>query len=114
MIGYFEAMNNSGNLVVLNFICILENTRSFKGGGCLFPCLVRSMGSWNKLWKGFVTNERPSGTLVDVAVWHFFESLPDQFYSKVTLNNRAVFGVIKLNKAMLFANVFAIMSVLSG
>lgn len=52
-------------------IC-LYNTRSFKGGGCLFPCEVRPMGTWNNLQEGFTVNERLPDTLVDVAVWHVF------------------------------------------
>ncbi len=42
------------------------------GGGRLFPCEVRSMGTWNTLQKGFTVNERLPDTLVDVAVWHVF------------------------------------------
>ena len=50
----------------------MDYAGSFKGGGCLFPCEVRAMGTWNNLQEGFTVNERLPDTLVDVAVWHVF------------------------------------------
>ena len=50
----------------------MDYAGSFKGGGCLFPCEVRPMGTWNNLQEGFTVNERLPDTLVDVAVWHVF------------------------------------------
>ena len=44
----------------------------FKGGGCLFPCEVRPMGTWNNLQEGFTVNERLPDTLVDVAVCNVY------------------------------------------
>ncbi len=51
----------------------------FKGGGCLFPCEVRPMGTWNNLQEGFTVNERLPDTLVDVAVWHVFNRAPQLY-----------------------------------
>ncbi|WP_394852069.1 putative holin-like toxin [Lactiplantibacillus plantarum] len=36
----------------------MDYAGSFKGGGCLFPCEVRPMGTWNNLQEGFTVNER--------------------------------------------------------
>lgn len=54
----------------------MDYAGSFKGGGCLFPCEVRPMGTWNNLQEGFTVNERLPDTLVDVAVWHVFNRAP--------------------------------------
>ena len=62
-------------LVDLRFPCIIDQARSFKGGGCPFPCEVRSMGTWNNLQEGFTVNERLPDTLVDVAVCNVYFSV---------------------------------------
>jgi hypothetical protein len=56
----------------IQVFCIIDQARSFKGGGCLFPCEVRPMGTWNNLQKGFTVNERLPDTLVDVAVCNVY------------------------------------------
>ena len=48
---------------------------SFKGGGCLFLCEVRPMGTWNNLHEGFTVNERLPDTLVDVAICNVYFSV---------------------------------------
>jgi len=60
----------------------MDYAGSFKGGGCLFPCEVRPMGTWNNLQEGFTVNERLPDTFVDVAVWHVFNRAT-QLYRQV-------------------------------
>ena len=60
----------------------MDYAGSFKGGGCLFPCEVRPMGTWNNLQEGFTVNERLPDTLVDVAVWHVFNRATQLYRQK--------------------------------
>ena len=53
----------------------MDYAGSFKGGGCLFPCEVRPMGTWNNLQEGFTVNERLPDTLVDAAVCNVYFSV---------------------------------------
>ena len=63
------------DIVLSPFPCIIDYARSFKGGGCLFPCEVRPMGTWNNLQEGFTVNERLPDTLVAVAVCNVYFSV---------------------------------------
>ena len=60
------------------------------GGGCLFPCEVRSMGTWKNLLKGFTANERLSDTLVDIAVWHIFNCATQLYRQSQKIKSRPV------------------------
>ena len=60
----------------------MDYAGSFKCGGCLFPCEVRPMGTWNNLQEGFTVNERLPDTLVDVAVWHVFNRATQLYRQK--------------------------------
>ena len=70
------------DIVLSPFPCIIDYARSFKDGGCLFPCEVRPMGTWNNLQEGFTVNERLPDTLVDVAVWHVFNRATQLYRQK--------------------------------
>ncbi|WP_446680563.1 hypothetical protein [Bombilactobacillus bombi] len=67
-----DLFSNTISGLQLVFLYNINQQDVFMGGGGLFPCEVKSMGTWKQSLKGFTVNERLSGTLVDIAVWHIF------------------------------------------